>query len=136
LSEKLAERIHPQAIIELLHKDPPPPQTIVTTVKVVSPYLLPAEAAKYMRCSVGRLAAMRLYGRGPKCSQDGGKILYKISDLDDYINAPHFHALDGHSLKFPGIAFPLHLWFLSRKLCPFLCVSSRVHSIAHSSIVR
>src|SRR5207302_6852999 len=39
------------------------------------------------------------------------------------------HACDSHSLKFPGIPFPLHLWFLSRKLCPFLCVSSRVHSI-------
>src|SRR5713226_7685681 len=38
------------------------------------------------------------------------------------------HACDSHSLKFPGIPFPLHLWFLSRKLCPFLCVSSRVHS--------
>jgi hypothetical protein len=34
-----------------------------------------------------------------------------------------------HSLKFPGISFPFHCGFLSRKLCPFLCVSSRVHSI-------
>src|SRR5207302_6426182 len=40
------------------------------------------------------------------------------------------HACDSHSLKFPGIPFPLHLWFLSRKLGPFLCVSSRVHSTA------
>ena len=39
-----------------------------------------------------------------------------------------FHAFNGHALKFPGIPFPLHLWFLSRKLCPFLCASSRVHS--------
>src|ERR1700730_7246539 len=38
------------------------------------------------------------------------------------------HACDSHSLKFPGIPFPLHLWFLPRKLCPFLCVSTRVHS--------
>src|SRR5206468_4480052 len=40
------------------------------------------------------------------------------------------HALDGHSLKFPGVSLSLHLCFLSRKLCPILCVTSRVHSNA------
>ncbi|HVS88341.1 MAG TPA: hypothetical protein VHF01_08975, partial [Candidatus Acidoferrum sp.] len=36
--------------------------------------------------------------------------------LADVIAGPH--ALYGHPLKLPGISFPLHLWFLSRKLCP------------------
>src|SRR5260370_36926868 len=38
------------------------------------------------------------------------------------------HPCDSHSLKFPGVSLSLHLWFLSRKLCPILCVTSRVHS--------
>jgi hypothetical protein len=37
--------------------------------------------------------------------------------------------LDCHPLKPPGMSFPLHLWFLSRKLCPSPCANSRVHFI-------
>src|SRR6267154_914698 len=39
------------------------------------------------------------------------------------------HPCDSHSLKFPGVSLSLHLWFLSRKLFPILCATSRVHSI-------
>ena len=35
--------------------------------------------------------------------------------------------------RFGWSPFPLHLWFLSRKLCPSLCVGSRVHSISGDS---
>src|SRR5213080_4241617 len=38
------------------------------------------------------------------------------------------HPLHGHSLKFPGVSLSLHRRFLSRKLCPILCATSRVHS--------
>src|SRR6266849_9614322 len=39
------------------------------------------------------------------------------------------HPCDSHSLKFPGVSLSLHVCFLSRKLCPILCATSRVHSI-------
>src|SRR5262249_10320788 len=39
------------------------------------------------------------------------------------------HPLHGLSLKFPGVSLSLHCGFLSRKLCPILCATSRVHSI-------
>src|SRR5439155_13606571 len=38
------------------------------------------------------------------------------------------HPCDGHSLKFPVVSLSLHCGFLSRKLCPILCATSRVHS--------
>src|SRR6201981_872209 len=38
------------------------------------------------------------------------------------------HPCDGHSLKFPGVSLSLHCGFLSRKLCPILCATSRVQS--------
>src|ERR1700746_1743504 len=38
------------------------------------------------------------------------------------------HPCDSHSLKFPGVSLSLHWCFLSRKLCPILCATSRVHS--------
>src|SRR6202035_5926792 len=38
------------------------------------------------------------------------------------------HPCHSHSLKFPGVSLSLHWCFLSRKLCPILCATSRVHS--------
>src|SRR5580765_7450103 len=35
---------------------------------------------------------------------------------------------NSHSLKFPGVSLSLHWCFLSRKLCPILRATSRVHS--------
>ena len=43
------------------------------------------------------------------------------------------HPCDGHSLKFPGVSLSLHCGFLSRKLCPILCATSRVHSTSRGT---
>src|SRR3984893_13345658 len=47
--------------------------------------------------------------------------------LTDIITS--LHALDGHSLKFPGVSLSLHCGSFPGNCALFLCVSSRVHSI-------
>jgi hypothetical protein len=42
-----------------------------------------------------------------------------VSWRENYIFAGS-HALNGHPLEFPGVSFPLHFPFLSRKVCPSL----------------
>src|SRR5258708_21877032 len=44
---------------------------------------------------------------------------------------PAPHAIDGHSLKFPGVSLSLHCGSFPGNCALFLCVSSRVHSIGH-----
>lgn len=51
-----------------------------------SPYLSPAEAARYLRCSSSTLAKLRVYGGGPPFCKLGSKaVRYRQSDLDSYM---------------------------------------------------
>src|ERR1700730_13265678 len=50
--------------------------------------------------------------------------------LTDIITS--LHALDGHSLKFPGVSLSLHCGSFPGNCALFLCVSSRVHSIVQT----
>ncbi|MFI9412543.1 helix-turn-helix transcriptional regulator [Nocardia gamkensis] len=55
-------------------------------------YLTRHEAADYLRLSGKTLANWASSGSGPKSTRVGGKILYKLSDLNDYLAAtdnPH-----------------------------------------------
>jgi excisionase family DNA binding protein len=48
-------------------------------------YLRPLEAADYLRLSVSTLAKRRLSGEGPPYSKIGRAVLYRKSDLDDWL---------------------------------------------------
>lgn len=50
-----------------------------------SPYLIPKEAAKYLRVEPQTLAKMRLRKRGPLYHQHGRLIRYHIADLDAWL---------------------------------------------------
>ena len=53
--------------------------------KAPSPYMRPAEAAKYVRLSVATLAQMRVEQRGPRYYKAGVKVLYKMEDLTAWV---------------------------------------------------
>lgn len=46
--------------------------------------LLAPEAAKHLRLSPATLAKHRCYGTGPVYRKNGGRILYALSDLNDW----------------------------------------------------
>lgn len=48
-------------------------------------YLTPAEAARPTRRSVRTLARMRAEGRGPKYHREGGRVLYPLSGLQEWL---------------------------------------------------
>ena len=46
--------------------------------------LLAPEAARHLRLSPATLAKHRCYGTGPVYRKNGGRILYALTDLDDW----------------------------------------------------
>lgn len=50
-----------------------------------SPYLVPKEAAKYLRIRPQTLAKMRMQKRGPRYRKDGRVIRYHIRALDAWL---------------------------------------------------
>ena len=47
-------------------------------------YLKPAEAGQILRRSLRTLARMRQEGRGPKYHREGGLVVYRRADLNDW----------------------------------------------------
>lgn len=45
------------------------------------------EAAAYTHNTPGTLGTWRYLGKGPKYYKVGGKVLYRLSDLDEWINS-------------------------------------------------
>jgi hypothetical protein len=43
--------------------------------------------AEFLRSTVADLAQLRYLGRGPKCIQVGRKVLYRWSDVADWLNS-------------------------------------------------
>jgi hypothetical protein len=52
-----------------------------------SQLLTTAEAATYMRLKPQTLAKWRSHGKGPHFVQLGGKVFYRLTELDNYITA-------------------------------------------------
>lgn len=52
-----------------------------------SPYMRPAEAAEYVRLSVSTLAQMRVEQRGPKYFKAGGRVLYRLQELEEWVES-------------------------------------------------
>ena len=48
-------------------------------------HLTSPEAAEYLRRSVRTLARMRAEGRGPNYHQEGGRVLYPLSALSEWL---------------------------------------------------
>lgn len=48
-------------------------------------YLKPAEAARYLKCSVRTLARYRALGIGPSYCRVGGQIIYSVDAIDEWI---------------------------------------------------
>jgi hypothetical protein len=51
----------------------------------IDKHLTPREAAQHLRRSERTLARMRAEGRGPKYHQEGGRILYPVSGLYEWL---------------------------------------------------
>lgn len=45
------------------------------------------EAARYLSLSPSTLAKMRVFGKGPQFCKLGRRVVYRLSDLDDYLDA-------------------------------------------------
>jgi excisionase family DNA binding protein len=45
----------------------------------------PVEAAEYVRLTVSTLAQMRVEQRGPKYFKAGGRVLYRLEDLEEWV---------------------------------------------------
>lgn len=59
-------------------------------LKTESPFLISEEAAEYLRLTPQALGQRIARGRGPKCYRPAGpgsKALFKISDLDAYVES-------------------------------------------------
>ena len=54
--------------------------------------LLPAEAAKLLRVSVGTLRDWRYLKTGPAYIKAGARVLYDLHDLERYLNAQRVEA--------------------------------------------
>lgn len=46
----------------------------------------PGEVAEYLRSSVANLAQLRFQGRGPKFIKAGRRVLYRWSDVSDWLD--------------------------------------------------
>lgn len=69
----------------------------------VNPTLPPArlrvpEAAKYLELSTSTLDKMRVEGRGPRYLKIGGRVFYRLTDLDAYIEAAVIETTDSRAL--------------------------------------
>lgn len=49
-------------------------------------YLTPPEAATRLKRSVRTLARMRAEGRGPRYHQEGGRVLYPVTGVYDWLS--------------------------------------------------
>jgi hypothetical protein len=68
-------------------------------MNTVTPVALRApQAAAYLSLSVQRLASMRLLGRGPPYSKAGHTVLYRLSDLEDWLTANRRHSTSDRAL--------------------------------------
>ena len=56
----------------------------ITYAKKRSPFLLPIEAARYLRLCKKSLERHRIAKTGPTYRKHGGKIVYHEDDLDDW----------------------------------------------------
>ena len=50
-----------------------------------SPYRTTEQAAVFLHLSPKSLNNMRVLGRGPKYSKAGGRVLYHVEDIENYI---------------------------------------------------
>lgn len=57
----------------------------MTRAEVVDEYFTPIEASRHLKRSVRTLARMRAEGRGPKYHHEGGRILYPMSGLYEWL---------------------------------------------------
>jgi hypothetical protein len=55
----------------------------------------PGEVAEYLRSSVARLAQLRYVGGGPKFIKVGRKVLYRWSDVSDWLDHNTMQRTDG-----------------------------------------
>lgn len=51
----------------------------------IDEHLIPSETAKHLKRSVRTLARMRAEGRGPKYHREGGRILYPLSGIYEWL---------------------------------------------------
>lgn len=56
------------------------------------------EAAKYLTLSTSTLDKMRVEGRGPRYLKIGGRVFYRLTDLDAYIEAAVIETTDSRAL--------------------------------------
>ncbi len=68
-------------VVRLLSKNP---TLSVELLKVASPWLLPVEAASYLKVSPAWLAQRRFHDLPPRPHPDGGKVRYHRDELDAY----------------------------------------------------
>ncbi|WP_369913880.1 helix-turn-helix transcriptional regulator [Xanthomonas sp. NCPPB 3005] len=57
------------------------------------------DAAKHLGVSVSTLDKMRHEGRGPRYLKIGGRIFYRVADLDAYIDASVVETIDSREKK-------------------------------------
>jgi len=55
-------------------------------------------AAKYLGLSKSTLDKMRVDGRGPRYLKIGGRVFYRLTDLDAYIEAAVIETTDSRAL--------------------------------------
>ncbi|WP_312916145.1 helix-turn-helix domain-containing protein [Stenotrophomonas sp.] len=56
------------------------------------------EAAQYLGLGVSTLDKMRMEGRGPRYLKIGGRVFYRLTDLDAYIEAAVIETTDSRAL--------------------------------------
>jgi hypothetical protein len=59
-----------------------------------SKFLTTAAAAKYCACSASTFAKFRRFGRGPVFLKLGRRILYRVQDLDTWVESSRHTRLD------------------------------------------
>ncbi|MCP1414361.1 helix-turn-helix domain-containing protein [Paenarthrobacter sp. A20] len=60
-------------------------KTDTPTVEIPNPPLLLEEAAAALRMSVTTLRELRNKGKGPKARMIAGKLLFRVNDLDQWL---------------------------------------------------
>lgn len=56
------------------------------------------EAANYLGVGISTLDKMRMEGRGPRYLKIGGRVFYRLADLDAYIEAAVIETTDSRAL--------------------------------------
>ncbi|MFD0986157.1 helix-turn-helix transcriptional regulator [Methyloligella solikamskensis] len=59
----------------------------------------PAEAAEYVRLTVSTLAQMRVEQRGPKYFKAGGRVLYRLQDLEEWVESRIFYGTGSSQVR-------------------------------------